>query len=156
MYLVLKYIHIFAAIVMIGISLANGLGKLFADRTGNVHRMASVTALTVHFNKWLVLPSLIALAASGIGLAHTLRLPLLDGWVAQSIILLLLLFALFFIGNRYEHRLSRIAGESEASGLQTIAGQYWRVSRMYFLFGSPVIAVILLILYLMVFQRGLF
>ena len=49
LFLLLKYIHIVAAIVMVGISLANGLGKLFGDRTGNVHRMATVTTLTVYF-----------------------------------------------------------------------------------------------------------
>ncbi|GIN73292.1 hypothetical protein J14TS2_37670 [Bacillus sp. J14TS2] len=156
LYHVLLYIHIFAAMVMVGISLANGFGKMFADRTGNVHRMASVLALTVYFNKVLIFPSLVVVALSGIGLTVILHLPLLGGWVLQATIILAVLFILFFVGNHYENRLHQIAGRSEENKQQVISDKYWSVSKRYYLTGFPVIVAILLILYLMIFQRSLF
>ena len=76
--------------------------------------------------------------------------------IAQSIVLLAILFALFFVGNHYEHRLGRIAQDSEKGGQQAIAGEYWRVSGTYYVVGSPVIAAILLLLYLMIVQQSIF
>ena len=156
LYHVLLYIHIFAAIVMIGISIANGLGKTFADRTGNIHRIASVLALTVYFNKVLMFPSLVVLALSGVGLTFTLHLSLLEGWIFQAILILVILFALFFVGNHYEHHLYKIAGQLESGKHHVVSENYWKVSKKYNVTGALVILAILLVLYLMVFQKGIF
>lgn len=153
---ILLYVHIVAAIVMVGISIANGLGKTWADRTRNVHRMTSVLELTVYFNKVLMFPSLVFLSLSGISLTFIMHLPLSKGWILQSITILFIFFLLFFVGNHYEHRLYNIAKNSEEKHHRVVSDQYWKVSKKYNVTGFLVIIAILLILYLMVFQKSLF
>ncbi|MBM7554587.1 DUF2269 family protein [Thalassobacillus pellis] len=156
LYLILKYIHILAAILMIGMSLANGVGKVFADRTGNVHRMAAISALTVYVNKRIVLPSLVVLAFSGIGLGLSLHVSFREGWIFQAMVLLVILVVGYFVGNHYETRLHHLASDAEKHNQSKVSPLYWQVSNVYYLTGAPVLVAMVLSLYLMVFQRSLF
>ena len=152
----LLYIHILSAIIMVGISFANGIGKTFADRTKNVHRMTSVLALTMHFNKVLMLPSLVILALSGSGLVYVQGLSLFKDWIFQSVIILFTLFVLFFMGNDYETRLYSIAKAAEENKQLKMPKEYDEIGKGYYVIGSIVTVAILLVLYLMVFKKGLF
>lgn len=153
---ILLYIHIFAAIVMIGISIANGFGKTLADRTRNVQRMTFALELTIYFNKVLMLPSLVFLALSGLSLTFIMHLPFSRGWILQSIIILFIFFVLYFVGNHYEHRLYNIVKHSGENNHKIVSDRYWKESKKYNFIGFLVIIAILLILYLMVFQKSIF
>ncbi|GAB0167510.1 DUF2269 family protein [Lysinibacillus sp. CTST325] len=155
-YVWFKYIHIMAAIIMVGTTITNGLAKMLSDRTGNVHRIASAMTFTMYFNKILMFPSLVVLAISGIGLTAILHRSLLEGWIFQSVIMLMALFALFGIGLRYERRLHRIALHSEENKWREVPSDYWKWSKISIPIGFLAMVVILLTLYLMVAQRSLF
>lgn len=156
LYHILLYVHILSAIVMVGISFANGIGKTFADQTKNVNRMTSVSALTMYFNKVLMLPSLVILALSGLGLVYVLRLSMFKDWIFQSVIILFVLFVLFFAGNYYETRLYKIAKAAEENKQLKMPMEYYNIGKRYYVIGSIVTVAILLVLYLMIFKKSLF
>lgn len=133
MYLTLKVVHILAVILFLGnISLAM-IWKLDADRTRNPAIMAHVLKGVVLGDRWITVPSAVALTASGVMMASIGRLPLLHvAWIWQSLLLLTLsgLLYLYPIGPD-QRRLAAIADAAHGDAASMDWNAYTRVSRWW-------------------------
>lgn len=145
-----KFIHIWAAIVMIGLSIANGFIKLSADRTGNVPHIAWATALVMRINWRLILPSIIALPLSGYGLTRSAQLSFSAPWLTTAVWLTAMVCLAFPLALWLEGTLASMAAAANSRGDSELPSRYWTLSRYGVWFGSAVGVVVLVIVLLMV------
>jgi uncharacterized membrane protein len=153
MYLALKVVHVLAVVLFLGnISLAM-VWKLDADRTKDPVVMAHVLRGIVLGDRWVTIPSVIALIASGITMAVLGKLPLLHvDWIWQSMSLLGLSGALYVypIGPDQRHLLE-LARTARENGANIDWPVYQSVSRRWLYAGwlailAPAAAVALMVL----------
>lgn len=84
--LLLKLVHVLAAILFLGTGLGSACYKLRADRSGDV-RVVAWCQRNIVLADWLfTVPSGIALPLTGIWLAHIYRFPLTTPWILTGIV----------------------------------------------------------------------
>lgn len=158
-----KYLHVLAAIVMVGTSMANGVMRLEANRSRQRWLIAGASSLIMTLNRRLMVPSLILLPVTGLALALTLGTPLGSGWLLSGEVGTAVLWALFVAGFIVERKMELAAAESPDSsgsfGAAPAAGAraevpkaYWRAERWGLWIGAVATAVELITLYFMVFR----
>jgi len=153
-YVWLKWLHVLAACSYVGGSLANGLLKALADRAQSAEASAALLRAAV-WNDWLLLavPSVV-LPATGIAMARLAGLSLVSGWVAQGIVLFVLLSVALVCGMRLEHRLERLAREAASRG-EPLPQAYRALALPYAGLGLVATLAILATLFVMVAKRTL-
>lgn len=148
----IEYLHILAAIVMVGTTLTNGLLRMHVDRTDDPRLVAYVSRVVVLFDLVLMLPSLVLLPITGIWLAVRIGYPLDRGFAAWAEVGVVVLFLLFGPGVWVETKLLRVAESARGQGVTSLPAEYWKYSKMAMPIGFSATALILGILYLMVFR----
>jgi uncharacterized membrane protein len=89
MYLVLKLIHVAAAIVFLGNISLGIFWKRLADQTQKAAIMAHTIGGIIRGDRLFTIPGVIVLVAAGIGTALVGQIPLLStGWLLWSIVLI--------------------------------------------------------------------
>ena len=147
----LKFIHILAAAVLFGTGLGIAFFTWTAHRTRDVATIAAIAPVVVLADTVFIATAVIVQPVSGVLLAWSIGYSLLDGWIAASLILYVLvgLCWLPVVGIQIRMRdLARAALKNTAP----LPPEYRRLYVIWFWLGWPAFAGVLGILALMIWK----
>ncbi len=154
-FLTLKLIHIFSAIILFGLGLGTVFYKVMADRSGNHAAIAATSKHVVLADWWFTTPTVIIQPLTGIMMAEQLGMSLTDGWMIQTIVLYLLTGICWLPVVYLQIRTRDIANESLAEK-KPLPDSYHYYSKIWMLLGMPAFFAMLGITTMMVFHTSLF
>ncbi|HEX7031142.1 MAG TPA: DUF2269 family protein [Gammaproteobacteria bacterium] len=148
-YLLLKTVHILAAVLFIGNITTGILWKLHGDRSNDPRVMAHTLAGIIRADRWFTMPAVIVLLLSGLGLAHVGGYPFFGTfWIWAG---LALFVATGIVAGRWvapvQRKLLAVAGAPQFD-----AQEYARLSAAWARSGSIATLLPLAALVLMVFK----
>jgi uncharacterized membrane protein len=148
-YLLLKYLHILGAIILLGTGIGIAFFMLMAHRTGDADHIARTTTTVVLADFIFTATAVVAQPVTGFLLAQQTGLPLTEGWVLISLLLYVLagVFWLPVIG--LQMRMRDLAQAAALNG-RPLPDVYFRLFRIWFVFGCPGFGAVIVILWLMV------
>ena len=153
-YLFLKWLHIVAACIYLGISASNGFIKLRADKSRIAHKSATALRIVAEQNVWFLFPASGILLITGLLLADQVGVSILKGWLALGIVGFTLLCFVLIVSYRMEKRLLFLAEQSRSLKSE-LSIEYWRISRYWMVLGAFATCLIGMLLFVMTAKRGL-
>lgn len=145
MYLLLKALHVFAAIAFLGNITVGLFWKNFADRTKDPAIMAHTIDGIIRADRIFTIPGVIVLVMAGVGTAIVGSIPILStGWLLWSIVL-------FIISGLAFGPLARAQRQMLVAAKANDMPLYHKLSRQWDIYGSialiaPLIAVALMVI----------
>ena len=147
----LKFIHILAAAVLFGTGLGIAFITWTAHRTRDVATIAAIAPVVVLADTVFIATAVIVQPVSGVLLAWSIGYSLLDGWIAASLILYVLVGVCWLpvVGIQIRMRdLARAALKNTAP----LPSEYRRLYVIWFWLGWPAFAGVLAIFALMIWK----
>lgn len=147
----LKFIHILAAAVLFGTGLGIAFFTWTAHRTRDVATIAAIAPVVVLADTVFIATAVIVQPVSGVLLAWSIGYSLLDGWIAASLILYVLVGVCWLpvVGIQIRMRdLARAALKNTAP----LPSEYRRLYVIWFWLGWPAFAGVLAIFALMIWK----
>lgn len=149
-YLLVKLIHILAAVVVTGTGAGIAFFMLMAHRSNNPQAIA-VTTRHVILGDWLfTLPAVITQVVTGLWLMNRLGYSFQSLWFVAVAALLALIGLCWLPVLRIQYRLHALASESLVHN--RISPEFKRLMRLWTALGIPAFSAILVIFWLMVFK----
>jgi len=153
--LAIKFVHLLAAAAMFGTWLGISGFMLLAYRSGNPSVVALVAQFVVRIELFVVAAALALQPISGFPLAWAIGLaPLNEFWIDVSLVLYVVVVAVWLVSLRIEIRLRNMARQA-ALGRGTLADDYPRLFRIWFALAAFLLAAMVAIILLMVWQPRL-
>jgi uncharacterized membrane protein len=153
--LAIKFVHLLAAAAMFGTWLGISGFMLLAYRSGNPSVVALVAQFVVRIELFVVAAALALQPISGFPLAWAIGLaPLNEFWIDVSLVLYVAVVAAWLVSLRIEIRLRNMARQA-ALGRGTLADNYPRLFRIWFALTGILLAAMVAIILLMVWQPRL-
>ena len=153
--LAIKFIHVLFAAAMFGTWLGIAGFMLLAYRSGNPSVVALVAQFAVRIELFVVAPALALQPISGFPLAWAIGLtPLNEFWIDVALVLYVAVVAAWLVSLRIEIRLRNMAREA-ALGRGTLAADYPRLFRIWFALAAIILAAMVVLILLMVWQPRL-
>jgi uncharacterized membrane protein len=153
--LAIKFVHVLAAAAMFGTWLGIAGFMLLAQRSGNPSVVALVAQFAVRLELFVVAPALALLPISGFPLAWAIGLdPLNEIWIDVSLVIYAVVVAVWLAALRFEIRLRKMARQA-ALGRAPVADAYPRLFRIWFALAGVIVAGMIALLLLMVWQPRL-
>jgi uncharacterized membrane protein len=153
--LAVKFVHLLAAAVMFGTWLGIAGFMLLAYRSGNPSVVALVAQFVVRIELFVVAAAIALQPVSGFPLAWAIGLtPLNEFWIDVSLVLYVAVVAAWLVSLRIEIRLRNMARQA-ALGHGTPADDYPRLFRIWFALAAIILAAMVAIILLMVWQPRL-
>jgi uncharacterized membrane protein len=147
--LAIKFIHVLAAAAMFGTWLGIAGFMLLAYRSGNPSVVALVAQFVVRIELFVVAAALALQPISGFPLAWVIGLtPLNEFWIDAALV------AAWLVSLRIEIRLRNMARQA-ALGRGTLADDYPRLFRIWFALAAVILAAMVALILLMVWQPRL-
>jgi len=149
-YLLLKLIHILAAVVVTGTGAGIAFFMFMADRSNNPHAIY-ITAKTVILGDWIfTTPAVITQLVTGFLLMNKLGYSYTSNWFYSVIGLFVFIGACWLPVLRIQYQLRNIAEKSLES--EEVTPEFKKLMRIWTALGIPAFLSILVIFYLMVFK----
>lgn len=148
-YLLLKTVHVVGATVLIGTGAGIAFFMLMAHLTKDARTVAVVARMVVIADYVFTASAAVTQPITGIMLARRAGLPLLDGWVGWSIVLYMLIGALWIPVVGMQIRMRDMAMTAAAADAP-LPEAYHALFRRWFAFGVPAFMAIMVILWLMI------
>jgi uncharacterized membrane protein len=153
--LAIKFAHVLFAAAMFGTWLGIAGFMLLAYRSGNPSVVALVAQFAVRLELFVVAPALALQPISGFPLAWAIGLtPLNEFWIDVALILYVAVVAAWLVSLRIEIGLRNMARQA-ALGRGTLADNYPRLFRIWFALAVVILAAMIAIILLMVWQPRL-
>jgi uncharacterized membrane protein len=153
--LAIKFIHLLAAAAMFGTWLGIAGFMLLAYRSGNPSVVALVAQFVVRLELFVVAAAIALQPVSGFPLAWAIGLtPLNEFWIDVALVLYIAVVAAWLVSLRIEIRLRNMARQA-ALGHGTSADDYSRLFRIWFALAAFLLAAMVAIILLMVWQPRL-
>jgi uncharacterized membrane protein len=153
--LAIKFVHLLTAAAMFGTWLGIAGFMLLAYRSGNPSVVALVAQFVVRIELFVVATAIALQPISGFPLAWAIGLtPLNEFWIDVSLALYVAVVAGWLVSLRLEIRLRNMAREA-ALGRGTLADEYPRLFRIWFALAAFILAAMIAIILLMVWQPRL-
>jgi uncharacterized membrane protein len=153
--LAIKFIHLLAAAAMFGTWLGIAGFMLLAYRSGNPSVVALVAQFVVRLELFVVAGAIALQPLSGFPLAWAIGLtPLNEFWIDVALVLYVAVVAAWLVSLRIEIRLRNMARQA-ALGRGTPADDYSRLFRIWFALAAFLLAAMVAIILLMVWQPRL-
>jgi len=153
--LAIKFVHLLAAAAMFGTWLGIAGFMLLAYRSGNPSVVALVAQFVVRIELFVVAAAIALQPISGFPLAWAIGLtPLNEFWIDVSLVLYIAVVAVWLVSLRIEIRLRNMARQA-ALGRGTLADNYPRLFRIWFALAAFLLAAMIAIILLMVWQPRL-
>ncbi len=148
-YLLLKYLHVLGAIILLGTGTGIAFFMLMAHRTGDASYIARTAATVVLADFIFTATAVVAQPVTGFLLAQQTGLPLTEGWVLISLLLYVLAGAFWLPVIGLQMRMRDLARDA-AMHRTPLPETYFRLFRIWFVFGFPGFGSVVVILWLMV------
>ena len=153
--LAIKFIHVLFAAAMFGTWLGIAGFMLLAYRSGNPSVVALVAQFAVRIELFVVAPALALQPISGFPLAWAIGLaPLNEFWIDVALVLYVAVVVVWLASLRIEIRLRNMARQAALSR-GTLADDYPRLFRIWFALAAFLLAAMVAIILLMVWQPRL-
>lgn len=150
--LAIKFVHLVAAAAMLGTWLGAALFMLLAHRSDNPSVVAVTSRFAVNVEKRVMIAAVALQPLSGFALAAAIGLsPLDEFWIVLSLLLYLVVVALWSIALRFEIRIREMTRQAALDNVPLSDG-YRRLFRLYAAFSWPGLAGTLLLYLLMTWQ----
>jgi uncharacterized membrane protein len=148
-YYVLKFLHVIGATVLLGTGAGIAFFMLLAHRTGDTKVIAGVARIVVIADYVFTTTAVILQPITGVLLARTVGYAQSDGWNVASIALYLFTGMFWLPVVWMQSRMRNLAREAVAADAP-LPSEYHRLFRLWFAFGFPAFAAVLLIFWLMI------
>lgn len=148
-YFLLRYLHVIGAAVLLGTGAGIAFFMLLAHRTGNAVVIAGVARIVVIADVLFTATAVVAQPATGLALAWLRGYPVLEGWIALSLLLYLVVGAFWLPVVWMQIRMRDLARAAAAAG-GPLPPRYYRLFRLWFAFGFPAFGAVLAIFWLMI------
>ncbi|WP_084308014.1 DUF2269 family protein [Phytopseudomonas flavescens] len=133
-YLLLKYLHVIAAVFLFGFGMGSYLYMIAASRTGDARVIAQVVRMVVRFDTWITTPAGVLQVLTGYAMTRVAGLPLTSDWLLSSVVIFVCVGALWLPVLVLQHRLQRLAASAAEQG-ETLDAHYRRLYRAWFWMG---------------------
>ena len=151
----IKFIHVLAAGVMIGGWGGVALFMVLAHRSRNTAVVALTAQFVVRAEWTMLLPTIVVVPVSGFPLAYAIGIsPLGETWLDISLPLYAVLLACWIAAFAVELRIRRIARQAALDAV-VLPDAYRRLYRLWCTFAVPVLAGMIAIYALMIWQPRL-
>ncbi len=134
-YLLLKWLHILAAIVFLGMGAGTAWFKLWADRSGSIPVIVWAQRLVVKTDWIFTLPSGLVLPVTGIGLAQMAGWPLSSGFAFHGLLLFGVAGLTWLPAAWLQLRMRRAAEDAQRTGV--LDPGFHRDHRLWLMLGVP-------------------
>lgn len=148
-YYVLKFLHVIGATVLLGTGAGIAFFMLLAHRTGDTKVIAGVARIVVIADYVFTTTAVILQPITGVLLARSVGYDLAEGWIVASIALYVFTGIFWLPVVWMQARMRTLAIEAAAADTP-LPPQYHRLFRLWFAFGFPAFAAVLLIFWLMI------
>lgn len=148
-YFVLLYAHVIGAAVLLGTGAGIAFFMLVAHLRRNPVVIAGVAEIVVLADFAFTATAVIAQPVTGIALARLVGYPIIDGWIALSIVLYLVTGAFWLPVVWMQIRMRDMATAAVRSG-EPLPASYHRLFWLWFAFGFPAFGAVLAIFWLMI------
>jgi uncharacterized membrane protein len=153
LFLLLKTLHIIGATVLLGTGAGIAFFMLMAHRTGDPKVVAHTAGVVVIADTLFTATAVVLQPITGGGLAMMAGYPLFKGWVALSLALYVLV-GLFWLPVVWMQLRMRDLARAAAASNTALPDTYHRLWRLWFAFGFPAFAAVLVIVWLMTAKPG--
>jgi uncharacterized membrane protein len=149
LYFLVKYLHVLGAIVILGTGTGIAFFMLMAHRSRDAVFIARTAATVVTADMLFTLSAVLLQPVTGGLLMYLSATSLVEGWLLASLVLYAVagLFWVPVILMQIEMRDLARAAVSQGA---TLPPRYFRLFRLWFLFGIPGFGSVMLILWLMI------
>jgi uncharacterized membrane protein len=154
-YLVLKFLHLIGTAVLFGTGVGIAFFLLLAHRTKKAAVVAAVARIVVIADFVFTATAVVVQPVTGVLLAVEIGFSLREGWIALSILLYLLVGALWIPVVFMQIRMRDLAAAAAERG-GALPAEYHRLFRLWFAFGFPAFGAVLAIIWLMIAKPALF
>jgi uncharacterized membrane protein len=149
LYLMLKLVHVLGASVLLGTGAGIAFFMLVAHLTRNVATIAGVARIVVLADFLFTATAAVLQPISGAALAWQAGYGFTEGWIALSIALYLFIGA-FWLPVVWMQMKMRDLAEAALAENTPLPRRYHQLFRLWFLFGFPAFAAMLIIYSLMI------
>jgi uncharacterized membrane protein len=154
LYFILKLVHVIGATVLFGTGAGIAFFMLMAHRTRDAALIAHTAGVVVVADTIFTASAVILQPVTGFALAHLAGFPVFEGWIGVSLILYVVTGLFWLPVVWMQWRMRNLAREAVRLR-QGLPKAYFRLFRIWFLFGFPAFAAVLGILWLMVAKPDL-
>jgi len=149
LYLALRYLHVFGAVVLFGTGIGIAFFMLMAHRSGDVSHIFRTARVVVLADFVFTATAIVVQPITGIALAHISGYALTEHWIVASVVLYLVAGAFWLPVVWMQRRMRDLAGDAVARNVP-LPDDYHRLFRLWFWFGFPGFGSVALILWLMI------
>lgn len=150
-YLLLKLIHILSATILFGTGIGSAFYMFMANRRKDIAGIYFATRHVVIADWLFTTPSVIVQVVTGVALAHTLGLPLTEGWVFWSLILYFFAGACWVPVVWMQIKMRDMAKVALETGT-ALPARYWRFDRWWIALGALAFPAVVAVIGLMVMK----
>ena len=154
-YLLLKFLHLIGTAVLFGTGVGIAFFLLLAHRTKKAAIVAAVARIVVIADFLFTATAVVVQPVTGVLLAVEIGFSLREGWIVLSILLYLLVGALWIPVVFVQIRMRDLAAAAAEQG-GVLPAEYHRLFRLWFAFGFPAFGAVLAIIWLMIAMPALF
>jgi len=147
-FFVLQYLHVIGATVLLGTGAGIAFFMVRAHRSRDVFVIAGVARIVVTADFVFTATAVVVQPVTGYLLASFLGYPILDGWIALSLILYAVTGAFWIPVVFMQIRMRNLAEAAVRAGT-ALPPAYYRLFWTWFAFGFPAFAAVLAIVWLM-------
>lgn len=148
LYAFIKTLHILSSVLLVGTGFGTAFYLFFANRSGSVAAIATVSRLVVRADWWFTTPAAFIQPLTGLWLMHIAGWPWRTPWLMASIALYLLAGACWLPVVWLQLRLATMAKEAAAAGT-ALPPLYWRYTRYWEWLGYPAFVAMVGVYFLM-------
>ena len=147
-YEILLFLHVIGATVLLGTGAGIAFFMVVSHRSGDARLVAHVAGIVVLADTLFTATAAVLQPVTGYLLARELGWPLLQGWVAWSLALYVVVGLFWLPVVWMQIRMRDLARQAAEEGAP-LPAQYHRLFRWWFAFGFPAFAAVLGIVWLM-------
>lgn len=148
-YELVKTLHILSSVLMVGTGFGTAFYLFFANRTGSVESIATVSRLVVRADWWFTTPAAIVQPLTGWWLISVAGWPLDAPWLLAALALYALAGVCWLPVVWLQLRMADMAHQA-AIRRETLPGRYWTYARRWEYLGYPAFGAMIGMYFLMV------
>ena len=145
----LHWLHVIGASVLFGTGIGIAFFMLMAHRTRSPALVAQTAGVVVIADYLFTATAVVLQPVTGVLLAEAVGWSLQQGWIIASVVLYVLVGALWLPVVFMQTRMRDLARRSQAEG-SALPPEYYRLFRVWFAFGIPAFIMVLAIFWLMI------
>ena len=145
----LKYLHVIGATLLLGTGAGIAFFMLAAHRAGSATVVAGVARIVVIADFLFTATAVVAQPITGLALVHHIGYSIWEGWIVLSILLYLAAGAFWLPVVWMQVRMRDLALDAVREN-RRLPRAYHQLFRVWFAFGFPAFAAVLVIFWLMI------